>query len=90
MGKSRCEHFNDSVRPDMKFESAAFALSPAKTLHHYNFNLDVTIFLPRRSQALLISTRHITKSRLYDFLHPWFKTGLLTSTGLVIVENRDR
>ncbi|XP_043274305.1 cytochrome P450 4C1-like [Venturia canescens] len=36
---------------------------------------------PDDAEILLSSTQHITKSALYDFLHPWFKTGLLTSTG---------
>lgn len=33
-------------------------------------------------QVILSSNRLITKSREYNFLHPWLNTGLLTSTGL--------
>uniref|UniRef100_UPI003B5B31EC cytochrome P450 4C1-like n=1 Tax=Leptopilina boulardi TaxID=63433 RepID=UPI003B5B31EC len=36
---------------------------------------------PDDAEILLSSMKHIEKSRLYDFLHPWLKTGLLTSTG---------
>lgn len=32
-------------------------------------------------EAVLSSNKIITKSREYDFLHPWLNTGLLTSTG---------
>ena len=30
---------------------------------------------------MLSSNKIITKSREYEFLHPWLNTGLLTSTG---------
>lgn len=29
------------------------------------------------------STKQIEKSMYYDLLHPWFGTGLLTSTGIM-------
>lgn len=36
-------------------------------------------------QVLLSSTQHIEKSLIYDLLHPWFGTGLLTSFGKVFI-----
>uniref|UniRef100_UPI003B5A6B3B cytochrome P450 4C1-like n=1 Tax=Leptopilina heterotoma TaxID=63436 RepID=UPI003B5A6B3B len=36
---------------------------------------------PDDAECLLSSMKHIEKSRLYEFLHPWLKTGLLTSAG---------
>ncbi|XP_066581157.1 cytochrome P450 4C1-like [Prorops nasuta] len=41
----------------------------------------VNIRHPDDAEVLLTSTKHIEKSELYNFLHPWFGTGLLTSTG---------
>ena len=32
-------------------------------------------------QAVLSSSKHITKSRVYNFLRPWLGNGLLTSQG---------
>ncbi|XP_012271223.1 cytochrome P450 4C1 [Orussus abietinus] len=36
---------------------------------------------PDDLEVLLSSPKHIEKSLIYNFLHPWFGTGLLTSTG---------
>ncbi|XP_071576478.1 cytochrome P450 4C1-like [Temnothorax nylanderi] len=41
----------------------------------------VSIRHPDDLEAILGSTKHIEKSFLYDILHPWFGTGLLTSGG---------
>uniref|UniRef100_UPI003B5ACDA8 cytochrome P450 4C1-like n=1 Tax=Leptopilina boulardi TaxID=63433 RepID=UPI003B5ACDA8 len=41
----------------------------------------VNLFHPDDAEILLSSMRHIEKSRIYNFLHLWLKTGLLTSTG---------
>lgn len=41
----------------------------------------VVMFHAETVEMLLTSSAHITKSRSYDFLHPWLGTGLLTSTG---------
>lgn len=41
----------------------------------------VNVFHPDDVQILLTSTKHIEKNLLYDFLHPWLGTGLLTSSG---------
>ncbi|XP_025266593.1 cytochrome P450 4C1-like [Camponotus floridanus] len=42
----------------------------------------VSIRHPDDLEKILSSTKHIDKSRLYNLLHPWFGTGLLTSTGV--------
>ncbi|KAK0182441.1 hypothetical protein PV327_000583 [Microctonus hyperodae] len=42
----------------------------------------VNIINPDDAEILLTSTKNITKSKIYDYLHDWFGTGLLTSTGL--------
>ncbi|XP_058800775.1 cytochrome P450 4C1-like [Phymastichus coffea] len=36
---------------------------------------------PDDVEVLLTSTQNISKSRIYELLEPWFRTGLLTSTG---------
>uniref|UniRef100_T1J572 Cytochrome P450 n=1 Tax=Strigamia maritima TaxID=126957 RepID=T1J572_STRMM len=36
---------------------------------------------PRTAEAVLSSSTLIDKASLYDYLHPWLGTGLLTSTG---------
>lgn len=36
---------------------------------------------PEHVELILNSSKHITKSLVYKFLHPWLGTGLLTSTG---------
>uniref|UniRef100_UPI003B82E0CD cytochrome P450 4C1-like n=1 Tax=Chelonus insularis TaxID=460826 RepID=UPI003B82E0CD len=41
----------------------------------------VNIIHPDDIQILLSSNKNIRKSMFYDFLHPWLKDGLLTSTG---------
>uniref|UniRef100_UPI003B5B09D0 cytochrome P450 4C1-like n=1 Tax=Leptopilina heterotoma TaxID=63436 RepID=UPI003B5B09D0 len=41
----------------------------------------VNLYHPDDAEVLLSSMKHIEKSKDYDFLHPWLKTGLLTSTG---------
>ncbi|NWQ69319.1 CP4V2 protein, partial [Neopipo cinnamomea] len=39
------------------------------------------LYHPDSVEVILNSSKHIEKSYLYDFLHPWLGTGLLTSTG---------
>ncbi|XP_028304023.1 cytochrome P450 4V8 [Gouania willdenowi] len=41
----------------------------------------VILFHAENVEVIVSSSVHITKSELYDFLHPWLGTGLLTSTG---------
>ncbi|XP_051159845.1 cytochrome P450 4C1-like [Leptopilina boulardi] len=41
----------------------------------------VNLYHPDDAEILLSSMKYIEKSKEYDFLHPWLKTGLLTSTG---------
>ncbi|XP_039307311.1 cytochrome P450 4C1 [Solenopsis invicta] len=40
----------------------------------------VIIRHPDDMETILNNTKHINKSKLYDILHPWLGTGLLTST----------
>ncbi|NXU83422.1 CP4V2 protein, partial [Xiphorhynchus elegans] len=41
----------------------------------------MVLYHPDNVEVILNSSKHIEKSYLYDFLHPWLGTGLLTSTG---------
>ncbi|XP_033216696.1 cytochrome P450 4C1-like [Belonocnema kinseyi] len=41
----------------------------------------ISIYHPDDAQMLLSSTKHIEKSMLYKFLHPWLGSGLLTTSG---------
>ncbi|NXN94750.1 CP4V2 protein, partial [Rhinopomastus cyanomelas] len=41
----------------------------------------VVLYHPDSVETILNSSKHIEKSYLYEFLHPWLGTGLLTSTG---------
>ncbi|CAM4548245.1 unnamed protein product [Lepidochelys olivacea] len=41
----------------------------------------VILYHPDAVEVVLNSSKHIEKSFLYKFLHPWLGTGLLTSTG---------
>ncbi|NWH56921.1 CP4V2 protein, partial [Geococcyx californianus] len=41
----------------------------------------VILYQPDNVEVILTSSKHIEKSYLYKFLHPWLGTGLLTSTG---------
>ncbi|XP_010172881.1 cytochrome P450 4V2 [Antrostomus carolinensis] len=41
----------------------------------------VVLYHPDSVEVILSSSKHIEKSYLYKFLHPWLGTGLLTSTG---------
>ncbi|XP_032042300.1 cytochrome P450 4V2 isoform X2 [Aythya fuligula] len=44
--------------------------------------LPITVlYHPDSVEVILSSSKHIEKSFLYKFLHPWLGTGLLTSTG---------
>ncbi|XP_032677792.1 cytochrome P450 4C1-like isoform X1 [Odontomachus brunneus] len=42
----------------------------------------VSIRHPNDLEAILNNTKHIDKSLVYNILHPWLKSGLLTSTGV--------
>ncbi|NXF41873.1 CP4V2 protein, partial [Nyctibius bracteatus] len=39
------------------------------------------LYHPESVEVILNSSKHMEKSYLYEFLHPWLGTGLLTSTG---------
>ncbi|NWZ65912.1 CP4V2 protein, partial [Acrocephalus arundinaceus] len=41
----------------------------------------MVLYHPDSVEVILSSSKHIEKSYLYEFLHPWLGTGLLTSTG---------
>ncbi|NWS29244.1 CP4V2 protein, partial [Polioptila caerulea] len=41
----------------------------------------MVLYHPDSVEVILNSSKHIEKSYLYKFLHPWLGTGLLTSTG---------
>ncbi|XP_067993026.1 cytochrome P450 4V2 [Melanerpes formicivorus] len=41
----------------------------------------IVLYHPDSVEIILNSSKHIEKSYLYKFLHPWLGTGLLTSTG---------
>ncbi|NXO69306.1 CP4V2 protein, partial [Phainopepla nitens] len=41
----------------------------------------LVLYHPDSVEVILSSSKHIEKSYLYKFLHPWLGTGLLTSTG---------
>ncbi|XP_064005091.1 cytochrome P450 4V2 [Pogoniulus pusillus] len=41
----------------------------------------VILYHPDSVEVILTSSKHIEKSYMYRFLHPWLGTGLLTSTG---------
>uniref|UniRef100_UPI003AF5A8BD uncharacterized LOC140038990 n=1 Tax=Aethina tumida TaxID=116153 RepID=UPI003AF5A8BD len=41
----------------------------------------VGIFSPEDIELVLSNMKHITKNKVYNFLHSWLGTGLLTSTG---------
>uniref|UniRef100_A0A670IR26 Cytochrome P450 4V2 n=1 Tax=Podarcis muralis TaxID=64176 RepID=A0A670IR26_PODMU len=41
----------------------------------------IILYHPETVEVVLSSSKHITKSDPYKFLHPWLGTGLLTSTG---------
>ncbi|XP_063012090.1 cytochrome P450 4V2 isoform X1 [Melospiza melodia melodia] len=41
----------------------------------------IFLYHPDSVEAILNNSKHIEKSYLYKFLHPWLGTGLLTSTG---------
>lgn len=41
----------------------------------------INLLCPEDIEILLSTTKHSTKSQIYDVLHPWLGTGLLTSEG---------
>jgi len=41
----------------------------------------VIVSHPDSAEVLLKGSKHIEKSLIYDFLHPWLGTGLLTASG---------
>lgn len=41
----------------------------------------LVIIGPDSAEDILRRSQHLEKSKLYDFFHPWLKTGLLTSYG---------
>ncbi|KAJ9577301.1 hypothetical protein L9F63_006140, partial [Diploptera punctata] len=41
----------------------------------------VNTALPQHAEVILNNTKHLDKSFMYKFVHPWLGTGLLTSTG---------
>lgn len=42
---------------------------------------EINLKEPEQVEAILSSSKHISKSNAYRFLQPWLGTGLLTSTG---------
>ncbi|XP_039304262.1 cytochrome P450 4C1 [Solenopsis invicta] len=54
---------------------------PIYKVHHYLFLRSVSIRHPDDLEVILSSTKHIDKSIIYNPLHPWLGTGLLTSGG---------
>ncbi|XP_077298759.1 cytochrome P450 4C1-like [Arctopsyche grandis] len=44
-------------------------------------NSNVNLYNPYDIEMVLTSQKHITKNRIYYFIHPWLNDGLLTSTG---------
>ena len=41
----------------------------------------IVVSHPDAAEVILKGSKHIEKSLIYDFLHPWLGTGLLTSSG---------
>ncbi|XP_002738927.2 cytochrome P450 4V2-like [Saccoglossus kowalevskii] len=41
----------------------------------------IFVYRADAAECIFNSSKHITKAFVYDFLHPWLGTGLLTSTG---------
>ncbi|ELT89566.1 hypothetical protein CAPTEDRAFT_162759 [Capitella teleta] len=80
-------HALDFEREGHKFFSQVMAYSEvfAKDtgIMRYWLGTHPTIALTRgdTAEAMFNSSKHMTKSSLYNFLHPWLGTGLLTSTG---------
>ncbi|NXK29866.1 CP4V2 protein, partial [Piprites chloris] len=64
----------------LKFYSEEFRYMPFFKLWIGPLPLMV-LYHPDAVEIILSSSKHIEKSYLYDFLHPWLGTGLLTSTG---------
>lgn len=53
-----------------------------KSYQHYFFGkLSYNIIRAKDAEKVLGTSKHIEKSFIYDFLHPFLKTGLLTSSG---------
>lgn len=53
-----------------------------KSYRHFFFNkLSYNVVKAEDAEKLLSSSKHIDKSFMYSFLHPFLKTGLLTSNG---------
>lgn len=53
-----------------------------KSYQHLFFNkLSFNVVKAEDAEKLLNSSKHIDKSFIYSFLHPFLKTGLLTSNG---------
>jgi cytochrome P450 family 4 len=49
---------------------------------HLMFNINsYNIIKAKDVEKILNSTKHMEKTRVYEFLHPFLKTGLLTSSG---------
>jgi cytochrome P450 family 4 len=49
--------------------------------HLFFSKLSYNIIKARDAEKVLMSSKHLDKSFIYNFLHPFLKTGLLTSSG---------
>lgn len=59
-----------------------FAMKYGKSLQHHFFNVvSYEVNRARDVEKILGSSKHLDKSYIYDFLHPFLNTGLLTSSG---------
>lgn len=73
------------IRIDIPFQSqilfTRFVISDHISIgaikHEYPIKIEINFFF----QILLTSQKSINKGPSYNYLHPWMKTGLLTSSG---------
>jgi cytochrome P450 family 4 len=49
--------------------------------HWFYLRLNYNVIRAKDAEKILGSSKHINKSLIYNFLHPFLKTGLLTSNG---------
>lgn len=57
-------------------------------MHLYGFTIRIKLNVYQIFQFVLSNTTNIEKNLLYNFLHPWLGTGLLTSTGKWMWKNK--
>ena len=68
---------------ELFLEPRNFAKKYKKSVRSYLFNLHSYCIIRARDVEKILgsSSKHLTKSFVYNFLHPFIKTGLLTSDG---------